>query len=169
MRSTIDGPDVFFRKMKKKPALQAIIDNLDAYTEEQLSKVGGQPLWIRQCLVNLKQNNGEFALTRDEIADAMAVPNSIQTVGSFAIGEVFEWTGSNAWLGDTDNGIKFEQEVKTGELIFVVSDDACYIGDVLSKLSDQSNLSISLNAVSKGTMSRQQYQDMYRSRLQTYK
>lgn len=65
------NPGVFFRKMKKKPALQAIIDNLDSYTEDQLKVIQGQPLWIREQLVKLKQNNGEFSRTPEEIADAM--------------------------------------------------------------------------------------------------
>ena len=165
MRSTIDGPDIFFRKMKKKPALQAIIDNLDSYTEEQLSRVDGQPLWIRNALVNMKRNGGQYLMTRDEIADAMAIPNSIQLTKANTQGELFEWTGNPAWLGDTTSGIKLEQEIVTGEPIFMVSDDSCYLGDTLVRLSTASQQSIAVNARSHGVIDRQTYKEVHQRYL----
>jgi len=57
-RSSIYEPDEFLLRMKKKPALQAIIDNLDSYTSDQLQNISGQPLWIRDALVKLKARGG---------------------------------------------------------------------------------------------------------------
>jgi len=49
--------DSFFEKMKKKPDVQAVLDNLDNYTVEQLSSLEGThfPQWIRDALVRKKQ------------------------------------------------------------------------------------------------------------------
>lgn len=51
------SPEEFFNRMKKKPALQAILDNLDSYSEEELANIQGQPKWIREQLV--KRRRGE--------------------------------------------------------------------------------------------------------------
>lgn len=53
MRSYKD-PAEFFNRMKKKPALQNILDNLDKFTEADLQNVD-QPLWIRDQLIKRKK------------------------------------------------------------------------------------------------------------------
>lgn len=42
---------------KKKPRLQAILDNLSQYSDEQLDSLS-EPLWIRQAFKILKQTGG---------------------------------------------------------------------------------------------------------------
>ena len=59
---------------KKKPALGAIVDNLDNYTIEQLDNVAGQPAWIRKHLITHKKATEKRAagyLTPEEIAHRM--------------------------------------------------------------------------------------------------
>ena len=71
MRSEIHSPTEFFKRMKKKPALQAIIDDLDRMTEKDIDACD-QPLWIRKELKNLKESERpEGYLTPEEIADIM--------------------------------------------------------------------------------------------------
>ena len=68
------NPDKFFMKMKKKPAVQAVMDNIDDYTEEQINELRGShfPLWIREELVKYKMRNGKDAeSTAHEIAAMM--------------------------------------------------------------------------------------------------
>ncbi len=62
MRSYLN-PDKFFKKMKKKPELQAVIDNLANYAEEDINNLTGShfPLWIKEQLVELKKRNGSNA------------------------------------------------------------------------------------------------------------
>lgn len=50
----------FFQKMKKKPALQAVLDNLDDYTAEQIENLTGThfPAWIKEQLIELKKRGG---------------------------------------------------------------------------------------------------------------
>ena len=62
MRSYMN-PDKFFKKMKKKPAQQEVIDNLENYTEEDINNLSGShfPQWIKEQLLELKKRNGTYA------------------------------------------------------------------------------------------------------------
>lgn len=73
MRSYMN-PDKFFKKMKKKPAQQHVIDNLADYTELDIENLSGPhfPAWVKEELLALKKRNGTYA--EDEakrIADMM--------------------------------------------------------------------------------------------------
>lgn len=73
MRSQLSKSE-FFQKMKKKPALQAILNNLDNHSIEELENIKGQPLWVRQQLVELKKRDGIDSVTSaEEIANMMEV------------------------------------------------------------------------------------------------
>lgn len=65
------GKDYFFKKMKKKPAQQEVIDNIDDYTIEQLENLKGStfPKWVREALVKYKHRGGR---TPEDIAIAFA-------------------------------------------------------------------------------------------------
>jgi hypothetical protein len=47
--------------MKKKPALQAVLDNIENYTPEQIADLSGShfPQWIRDQLLEFKKRNGK--------------------------------------------------------------------------------------------------------------
>jgi hypothetical protein len=62
MRSYMN-PDKFFKKMKKKPDQQEVIDNIENYTEEQINNLSGShfPQWIKEQLIELKKRNGTYA------------------------------------------------------------------------------------------------------------
>lgn len=70
MRSYLN-PDKFFQKMKKKPALQAVINHISLYSEEQLDNLTGThfPQWIKDQLKELKKRNGR---TADDVANEIA-------------------------------------------------------------------------------------------------
>lgn len=61
----------FFKKMKKKPAVQSVIDNIDSYTVEQLENLKGNqfPKWLREVLVKYKNRGGR---TPEEMAEMFA-------------------------------------------------------------------------------------------------
>ncbi len=60
MRSN-KSPENFFSKMKKKPAVQEVIDHIDDYSVEDLENLKGSqfPKWIRKVLVKYKHRNGK--------------------------------------------------------------------------------------------------------------
>ena len=61
------SPEQFFSKMKKKPAVQAVIDNIDDYSIEDIENLKGNqfPKWIRKVLVKYKGRDG---LTAEQTA-----------------------------------------------------------------------------------------------------
>lgn len=73
--------DSFFNKMKKKPAVQQVLDNLDNYTVEQINNLSGShfPQWIRDALVRKKagQSNGDVEARVRAIADQMIAASQV--------------------------------------------------------------------------------------------
>lgn len=115
MRSELISEDDFFIKMKKKPALQAILDNLDSYSVEQLENISGQPLWIRKQLVKIK--SGTDITSRRETAAAAALKMvSNQKILFPDKLEIRQWQGPTGWLKSN----RFELEVKQGDLFLVL-------------------------------------------------
>ena len=69
MRST-KSPEEFFNRMKKKPALQKILDNLNSYSEEELANIKGQPKWIREQLVMRRSGEIDIRTETEKHAEA---------------------------------------------------------------------------------------------------
>ena len=67
--------DSFFAKMKKKPDVQIVLNNLDNYTVDQLANLQGShfPQWIRDALVRKKEGSakGDVIARAEEIARQM--------------------------------------------------------------------------------------------------
>ena len=67
--------DSFFNKMKKKPDVQLVLDNLDDYTVDQLANLQGShfPQWVRDALVRKKENmsRGDIEARAVDIAERM--------------------------------------------------------------------------------------------------
>ena len=80
MRSYKSKEDFFF-KIKKKPAQQAVIDNIQNYTIEDIDSLSGPhfPIWVKDGLKAYKNRNGrsssDIAL---EIANQMIMASQKQ-------------------------------------------------------------------------------------------
>ncbi len=70
MRSYMN-PDKFFKKMKKKPELQAVLDNIAAYSEEDINNLSGShfPVWIKEQLIEIRKRGGK---TVEDVAEDIA-------------------------------------------------------------------------------------------------
>ena len=70
MRSYLN-PDKFFSKMKKKPELQRVLDNISSYTDEDINNLTGPhfPQWIKDQLLERRKRNGK---TADDVAEEIA-------------------------------------------------------------------------------------------------
>ena len=70
MRSYMN-PDKFFKKMKKKPELQLVIDNIANYSDADIDALSGPhfPMWIKDQLKELTKRGGK---TADDIAEDIA-------------------------------------------------------------------------------------------------
>lgn len=71
MRSFLNK-DKFFKKMKKKPDQQAVIDNIQNYTDDQIEALSGShfPRWIKDQLIELRLRNGK---TAEDVAEEIAL------------------------------------------------------------------------------------------------
>ena len=127
MRSETKSPKDFFHAMKKKPALQAILDNLENYTKEELDNIHGQPLWIRKVLVELKEeqlnpppNDEELNARAEAIADAMmaATPQNQEPIKF----DVFEYSGNDFLLPCGRTG-SMTLEVHAGNYFYIIDCD----------------------------------------------
>jgi hypothetical protein len=65
------NPDKFFKKMKKKPELQLVIDNISNYTDTDIDALTGShfPQWIKDQLKELNKRGGK---TAEDIAEEIA-------------------------------------------------------------------------------------------------
>ena len=63
--------DTFFKKMKKKPELQAVLDSISEYSDLDIDNLTGShfPQWIKDQLKKLNKRGGK---TSDEIAQEIA-------------------------------------------------------------------------------------------------
>ena len=70
MRSYLNK-DTFFKKMKKKPELQSVLDNISNFSDEQIDELSGShfPQWVKDQLKKLNKRGGK---TSDEIAQEIA-------------------------------------------------------------------------------------------------
>jgi hypothetical protein len=77
MRSYMN-PDKFFKKMKKKPELQVVLDNIDKYSNEDIENLTGThfPAWIKEQLMELKKRGGKTADDEAERIAAMMIAAS---------------------------------------------------------------------------------------------
>ena len=61
----------FFSKMKKKPELQSVLDNIQDYDEEKIEALTGShfPRWIKDELILRLSRGGQLA---DDVAEDIA-------------------------------------------------------------------------------------------------
>lgn len=119
-------PREFFNAMKKKPALQAILDNFEDYTEEQLENIAGQPLWIRTILVELKQEESlppvdeeAHLATIEAIADRMVSTSPPSEPTKY---DVFQYNGGDLLMPCGMTG-SMTIEVNAGNHLYVIDCD----------------------------------------------
>jgi len=70
--------DKFFKKMKKKPELQAVLDNIGNYSDEDINNLTGThfPMWIKEQLLELRKRGGKTAEDEAERIAALMIAAS---------------------------------------------------------------------------------------------
>ena len=125
MRSGLP-PRTFFNVMKKKPALQAIIDNFGDYTAEQLEFVEGQPLWIRKVLVEIKEEETNPPVDMEaKMAEIEAIADRMMNTvpeSEPAKYEIFQFNGGDFLMPCGITG-SMTVEVHAGNFLYVMDCD----------------------------------------------
>ncbi len=104
----------FFHSMKKKPALQKILDNIDTMTWQEIDEEK-QPKWIKDILYKMKFDGN--LLTPTQIAGMMSVGINEPDTREYA---------SYRYIGETrmvDN-----VEIFNNELLLMIDNDTIKIG-----------------------------------------
>lgn len=130
MRSQL-SQDLFFEKMKKKPALVEVLANLSSYDEDSINALK-QPLWIKEQLIKRLYGRDESTI----LARAEAIAdNAIVFVEQKINGSIFRWIGGN----EIASG-KHKFEIKPGTLLFY-DKNGLWFGSTILKtpLEDISN------------------------------
>jgi hypothetical protein len=117
--------DSFFDKMKKKPDVRLVLDNLDNYTVEQLSTLSGThfPQWVRDALVRKKEgrSKGDIEARVAEIARKMAEASGEQVpyyeIEDLPVIEVQERSGSSKERRITSEDFTSSEDRRTGVIL----------------------------------------------------
>lgn len=169
MRSGIP-PEEFFKIMKKKAALQAILDNLDQYTADDLENIFGQPLWIREILVKMKTGMLE-STTREKanasaesLADGMTKYNT--KLQSAPKHEIRKWIGGS-WLMPCGMTGGMSIEINPDDLFIVMDPQSHFItiSSSYSTLSSQHWNYFLQNTQISGIMTRSEYAKLVSDQL----
>lgn len=123
------GSFEFFQRMKKKPPLQAILDDLENMSMEDIDACG-QALWIRQHLHTMKREADPcFDETIEDIANQMMNVTFTENKDF----EVREYTGGNRFVGTQGT---FQIEANYGDL-FQITDTGVVWGTSNLKVTPQ--------------------------------
>jgi len=110
------GSYKFFLEMKKKPALQKVLDSLEEYDHDQLELLTGPvfPLWVKKHLHTLKDGATDIGYTTpahiEELANQMQKDHTVKEDDTF---EVRRYNGQTKWIGDPN---KSQVEGNPGDL-----------------------------------------------------
>jgi len=133
-------PHIFFEKMNKKPALQALLDNIDDYAIEELETIKGQPLWIREQLVRIKkEKDTPTDQTPDYIAEQLAdmmKQDDSQCENRNQEYEIKKWVGNN-WRMPAGRTGEYKVEINPGDLFLIYQPGRAKIQSSISNMDKQ--------------------------------
>jgi len=116
--------DHMLQVAKKKPKLQAVVDNIDDYTEEQIDELKEYQTWIRKHLKGIlrhkeaiKAKNVKLA-EDDLIVDQLTIPGTANNIELMY--DVYEYIGTGEWIGDSNES--FNYEIDEGDIFFFVNE-----------------------------------------------
>jgi len=138
MRSNQSPEDYLKVVAKKKPRLQALLDNVDTMTQEAIDALG-EPLWIRQALSNLKKNEGMTLsmYTQARINQAIAAEEEAAKLPKPTY-EVRIWDSNNGYVGTEMQGSQsgWKIEMNPGDSFAIIDDHTVRVGDSMIRISE---------------------------------
>ncbi len=167
---TDKSPEEFFDRMKKKPALQKILNGLESYTVQELENIKGQPLWIRNVLATkrkridqgvkyTKENYAAIAL--DELVKIEIRPENDPTYKF----QVRRWIGSD-WFMSCGRTGSMKIEIKPNDYLIVNSKTfEASISSSKGKLNIEDWNFLMQNTETVGMMTRQEFTEFVSKKL----
>ena len=86
MRSSKYSKAEFFDKMKKKPELQKVLDNIESYTSDDIDALAGGcfPKWVKDCLKEKTRVRDEYIARGNRTAEEVAMECAAQMLEASA-------------------------------------------------------------------------------------
>lgn len=167
MRSSYSKDEMLIAVAKKKPRLQALIDDVGNLSSDDIKGLT-EPLWVKEALSILKASGGigqkeriNLILQRADEAEAAAkaLPNLTY--------EVRLWDGLPNFIG-TDMGPHqpgWKIEVDTGDTFMLLDDDQVRFGDSVIKVDEWNRYPLMLNSKLIGYMTLDNYKGFHKALL----
>lgn len=159
------SPEEFFDRIKKKPALQKILDKLESYTPEELENIKGQPLWIRKVLVikrkQVDQDIKHDSIPWDEIIKIEVRPENDPTYKF----QVRRWIGPDWFMSCGITG-SMKIEIKPNDYLMINSTTfEASISSSKGKLNIADWQFLMQNTNEVGMMTRQEFTEFVSNKL----
>lgn len=163
MRSHL-SPIEFLQKMKKKPALQKIMDNFDEYSIDDLKEID-QPKWIREALIQVKENHMVF--NDQERMDNIEKMADIMENSSFENKdqeeyEVRTYFGSS-WFPEVISGLSVE--FNHNDLFIVIAPKKVRISSTILGLPESSWQALMQQSKQEGYMTLHEFNLFYQKKM----
>lgn len=149
MRSMYSKDELLINTAKKKPRLQAYVDNVAVMSDDEIMQLN-EPMWIREALKILKQTKGvgqkqrkiEFLAELDEQAKQEQMNQALAKY------EIRTWSAPLGFFkGTTLDGRRgWEVEIKDGEPFLVKDSNVILVAGEFYRLSTAEMLRVSDNS-----------------------
>jgi hypothetical protein len=150
---------------KKKPRIQALIDQLDQTTQEQIDALS-EPLWMRQALSRLKLSGGVGQKQRlqniIDAADAQELKARLAPKPTF---EVRLFSGMETYIGTNTGDRDWKILVEPQDSFLFVDDEKVRFGDSILSVDDLDRKSLEQSSKLVGFMTMDQYRGFHRALL----
>jgi LPS O-antigen subunit length determinant protein (WzzB/FepE family) len=157
--------ELFIQTAKKKPRLQAYLDNLDSMSEEDIESLN-EAIWIRDALKILKKTNGVGHKDRKIkfMDDLIAAEKERADRAAVETYQVRTWGGDLTFIKGTtiDRRRSWEIEVKHGEPLLFKDKDVVVIAGEFFILSTQEMYRVNDNSKLLGEFTLQGYFNYYK-------
>ena len=165
MRSQYSKDEMLLAVAKKKPRLQALIDDVANMSSEDISALS-EPLWVKEALSILKASNGvgqkerlnlilKAADDADEAAKALPEPTY----------EVRIWDAQDRFLGSNKGDRDWQIQVEYHDSFLIVDDVSVRFGDSVVEIGAFDRYPLMQNSKLVGYMTLIHYKGFHRALL----
>jgi len=150
---------------KKKPRLQALIDNVSQTSEEEIDALS-EALWIREALKTLKASGGKGQKERlNNLLSAVEEAEKQASEIPKPTYEVRMWQGDSEMIGSNGQSKSWKIEVEDRDTFLIVDDDYVRFGDSMLKVDEFDRYPLMLRSKFVGYMTLENYKGFHRELL----
>jgi hypothetical protein len=167
MRSLYSKDEMLIAVAKKKPRLQALVDNIANMSSDDIAALS-EPLWVKEALSTLKSTNGLGQKARInqilERSETLAAEARVLPTPTY---EVRLWDGSSEFVGTSmevhHHG--WQIQVDNGDTFMIMDDDLVRFGDSVIRVDEWNRYPLMLNSRFIGYMTLENYKGFHKALL----